>query len=146
MSLVFVSRATGALIYVLSNDHCPPHVHARHRGENWIARVGFSYVNGAAELISITPLKNAPLHRVLSRLLDDIHARLAECRQSWWMIQETTCLVNQWAAIAATGKIELLSERSPDAKQIADAIYEPSTKRLQVTFVDGTTTEVNTWA
>ena len=39
MSRVFTSEGTGAGIYVFSDDHCPAHVHARHRSEGWIARV-----------------------------------------------------------------------------------------------------------
>ena len=65
MSRVFVSESTGAAIYVFSDDHCPAHVHARHRGEGWIARVKFSYANYAVELMSIAPAKDIPLQRVL---------------------------------------------------------------------------------
>jgi hypothetical protein len=83
MSRVFTSGATGAGIYVFSDDHCPPHVHVRHRGEGWIARVRFSYLSSALELISIAPVKNIPLQRVVSRLLSDIQERLADCRRSW---------------------------------------------------------------
>jgi hypothetical protein len=42
MSRVLVSGAPRAVIYVFADDHCPPHVHARHRGEGWIARVRIS--------------------------------------------------------------------------------------------------------
>ncbi len=83
MSRVFVSEGTGAAIYVFTDDHCPPHVHARHRGEGWVARVRFSYVTNAVALISIAPLKNVPLQRVVNRLLDDIQTRLADCRRSY---------------------------------------------------------------
>jgi hypothetical protein len=47
------------VIYVFADDHCPPHVHARHRGESWIARVRISYLSTAVELISIAPLKKS---------------------------------------------------------------------------------------
>ncbi len=60
MSRVFISEGTGAGIYVFSDDHCPAHVHARHRGEGWIARVRFSYLGSTVELISIVPIKNVP--------------------------------------------------------------------------------------
>lgn len=69
---MFVSEATRAAIYVFADDHCLPHVHARHRGEGWIARVRFSYVSTLVELISIAPLKNVALQRVVNRLLDEI--------------------------------------------------------------------------
>jgi hypothetical protein len=82
MSRVFISEGTGAGIYVFSNDHCPAHVHARHRGDGWIARVRFSYLDSAVELISIAPVKNVPLQRVVNRLLSDVRARLPDCRRS----------------------------------------------------------------
>jgi hypothetical protein len=144
MSRVFMSEGTGAVIYVFADDHCPPHVHARHRAADWIARVGFSYVTDAVELISIAPLKNIPLQRVVNRLLRDIRAQLALCRQSWWTTRRTTCLANQWIVLSAAGKTELRSRPTPTARQIADAGYIPSTERLQIAFRDGTTAEVST--
>jgi hypothetical protein len=141
---VFVSEATRAAIYVFADDHCPPHVHARHRGEGWIARVRFSYINAAVELISITPLKNVPLQRVVNRLLDDVRTRLADCRRAWWTTTRTTCLENQ-RGMTEQGKIELRSKRRPDAKQIVDAGYDPEAERLYVTFRDRTRADVSTW-
>ena len=104
----------------------------------------FSYVINAVALISIAPLKNVPLQRVVNRLLDDIQTRLADCRRSWWETKRTTCLANQWGVVPMAGKIELHSERTQEAKQIADASYDPATERLRATFRDGTTVEVIT--
>jgi hypothetical protein len=70
MSRVFISAGTGAGIYVFSDDHCPTHIHARHRGEGWIARVRFSFLDSTVELISIAPVKNIPLQRVVNRTLE----------------------------------------------------------------------------
>jgi hypothetical protein len=144
MSRVFVSAATGAVIYAFADDHCPPHVHARHRGEGWVARVRFSYVGSEVELISIVPLKNVPLQRVVNELLDDIQAQLMDCRRSWWTTRQTTCLANQWAVAPAGSEVKLCPERTREAKQIADASYDPATERLRVTSQDGTTAEVST--
>jgi hypothetical protein len=120
MSRVFVSEGSRAVIYVFADDHCPPHIHARHRGEGSIARARFSYVDEVIELVSIAPLRNVPLQRVVNRPLDDVQTRLTDCRRAWWTIRRTTCLANQWA-VAQTGKIELRTKRTPDTKQIADA-------------------------
>jgi hypothetical protein len=144
MSRVFISEGTGAAIYVFSDDHCPPHVHARHRGDGWIARVRFSYVSTEIELMSIAPSKNVPLQRVVNRLLDDIQTGLSACRKSWWMTKRTTCLANQWAIMLATETIELLSEPTTNAKQIADASYDPDGERLLIAFRDGTAGDVST--
>ena len=78
MSRVCISAGTGAGIYVFSDEHCPAHVHARHRGEGWIARVSFSFLESTVELMSIAPVKNIPLQRVVNRLLSDVQLRLPD--------------------------------------------------------------------
>ena len=142
MSRVFISEETGAGIYVFSDDHCPAHVHARHRGEGWIARVRFSYLSTALELISLAPVKNIPLQRVVNRLLSDVQERLPDCRRSWWLMRRTTCLANQWAVVGEPGRITLLSKPTQNAKQITDAQYDPGNEQLHVVFRDGSTVEV----
>jgi len=142
MSRVFKSEGTGAGIYVFSDDHCPAHVHARHRGEGWIARARFSYLSNTVELISIVPVKNVPLQRVVNRLLSDVQVRLPDCRRSWWLTRRTTCLANQWAVVGKAGRIEILSKPAPSAKQIAEAEYDPANEQVHVVFQDGTTEQV----
>jgi hypothetical protein len=142
MSRVFVSEGTGAGIYVFSDDHCPAHVHARHRREGWIARVRFSFLGREVELISIAPVKNVPLQRVVNRLLSDVQARLPDCRRSWWLTRRTTCLSNQWVIVGQAGRIDLLSKPAPSAKQIANAEYDPANEQIHVVFHDGTTEQV----
>jgi len=127
---------------VFSDDHCPAHVHARHRGEGWIARVRFSYLATTVELISIVPVKKIPLQRAVNRLLSDIQARLPNCRRSWWFARRTTCLENQWADVGKPGQIELLSKSAPNAKQILEAEYDPANEQVHVVFFDGTTEQV----
>jgi len=144
MTRVLISEGTGAAIYMFSDDHCPPHVHARHRGDGWIARVRFSFVTASVELMSIVPLANSPLQRTVNRLLADIEAGLPACRRGWWMMRQTTCLTNQWAAVPAVGQVEFSPERGADAKRIADAKYDPNEERLRVIFQDGTTADVST--
>ncbi len=72
MSRIFMSESTGAAVYLFTDDHCPPHVHARHRDDGWIARVQFSFVNNDVALMSIAPAKHVPLQRVVDKLLDDV--------------------------------------------------------------------------
>ena len=142
MSRIFISEGTGAGIYVFSDDHCPAHIHARHRGEGWIARVRFSYVSSALELTSVAPVKNIPLQRVVNRLLSDVRERLPDCRRGWWLSRRTTCLINQWAVAGEPGGIQLVSKPTQSAKQIAEAQYDPANERVHVLFRDGTTQEV----
>jgi hypothetical protein len=139
MSRVFVSEATGVSVYVFSNDHCPPHVSARHRGEEWIARVRFSYLNAAVVLWSVEPLTRAP---AINRLLGVVRGQLSGCRRAWWNAQRTVCLENQWVRLSANGLLEPLARRVPDAKQIDAAFYDVDSNRLRVKFFDGTSAEV----
>ncbi len=144
MSRVFISESTGAVIYVFSDDHCPPHVHARHRGDGWIARVRFSYLSNTVELMSIAPLKNSPLQRTVNRILTDIQMELPGCRQRWWITKQTTCLANQWAIMLTPERVELSPGPTADAKHITDATYDPDQERLQITFQNSTTANVST--
>jgi hypothetical protein len=141
MSRVFTSEGTGAAVYVFSDDHCPPHVHARHRGEGWVVRVSFSYINRAMELMSIEPTKSVPLRRAVNRLLDEIQDRLPDCRRSWWMIKRSTCLENQWARVLTSGGVALC-DPVPGSKKVAGGNYNPETRQLRLTFEDGTAEEV----
>jgi hypothetical protein len=142
MSRVFTSDSTGAVIHVFSNDHCPPHVHARHRGEGWIARVEFSYLGGAVTLLSIAPSRNAPLRRTVNRLLDDVLAGLPACRRSWWETRGTTCLNHRWLVALTPDRVELSPVPVADAKRIAETRYDPDQELLWVDFEDATTLEV----
>jgi hypothetical protein len=142
VSRVFTSESTGALINVFSDDHCPPHVHARHRGEGWIARVGFCYLSSAVELMSIAPLRNAPLRRTVNRLLADVLAELPVCRRGWWETRRTTCLSNVWVVVLTPDWVKLSPAPAANAKRIADASYDPGEARLWVTFEDRTTAYV----
>ena len=142
MSRVFISDSTGAGIYVFSDDHCPAHIHARHRGEGWIARVRFSYLGNTVVLISIIPVKNVPLQRVVNRLLSDVQVRLSDCRRGWWLTRGTACLANQWAMVSKAGKIEILSKPAPSAKQIAEVKYDSGSEEVRVNFRDGTRVQV----
>ncbi|WP_201727485.1 hypothetical protein [Acidocella sp. C78] len=137
-----MSEATGAVVYVFADDHCPPHVHARHRGDDWIARIGFLYLGDDVTLLSIAPLKNIPLQRTLNRLLGEVEARLPDCRKAWWEIRRTTCLTNQWARVLDAGAVELLPGRESGARQIAEADYDPGNEVLRLILRDGTTREV----
>jgi hypothetical protein len=142
MSRIFTSESTGAAIYLFADDHCPPHVHARHRSEGWIARVQFSFVNNDVGLLSLGPLKLAPLQRVVNGLLGDVGDRVTKCRRHCWTTRQTACLVNQWAKVSVGRKIELLAERKASAKQIANCHYDPASDTTQVSFHDGTAADV----
>src|ERR1700689_3978990 len=137
MSRVFTSQATGATVYVFSNDHCPPHVSARHRGEGWIAKVQFSFLSDAVSLRSIEPVPHAPTQRAINRLLEEVRGQLKECRRVWWSIHRTACLKNKWVLLSKGGSVVSIVNNVPEAKQIIQATYDADIERLSITFSDG---------
>jgi hypothetical protein len=142
MSRVFTSQSTGAGVHVFSDDHCPPHVHARHRGDGWTARVRFSFVGSTVGLLSIAPLRNSPLQRTVNQLLDDIEAELPACRRIWWATKQTTCLENQRVILSA-GAIEIPLNAPANAQKIVTATYDLDHDLVRVTFQDGTTLDAS---
>ena len=132
-----MSSGTGAVIYVFSEDHCPPHVHARHRGEEWVARVRFSFLEDTVRLMSIAPLRNSPSHRSVNRLLGDIQTGLPACRRLWWTNRQTTCLEDQWAIVSPMA-VSLVSRQETAAKRIDSAFYDVTSERVVIHFHDGT--------
>jgi hypothetical protein len=93
------------------------------------------------QLWSIAPTKHVPRQRVINQLLDDVQGRLVDCRRRWWATNRTSCLENQWVRLSSDGALEPLSERVPEAKQIAEALYDADTERLRVIFYDGASIE-----
>lgn len=130
MSRVFISRQTGAAVFVFAADHCPPHVHARHRGEGWVARVEFSYLSSDLGLISVTPLKATPPRAVIRRLMDDIGDQIPALSAVWWDVRGSTCLENRWLVPREDGGVEVSTRMSPDAARIDAADYDPDRRCL----------------
>ena len=95
MATLFIS-VIGARVVIATDDHCSPHVHALHRGEEWIVRLSFSDVTVEAGVLSIAPTEQAVRQRQLNQLLDEVEAYVAKCRRVWWEIKGTTCLPNKW--------------------------------------------------
>ena len=86
---------TGARVVIVSDDHCPPHVHAAHRAERWGVRIGFSFAPPNPWVMSIAPSPIAVRLRQLSRMLLEVTVAQADCRRLWWDTQKTTCLENK---------------------------------------------------
>ncbi len=137
MSGVADSARTGAVLYVFADDHGPPHVHARHRGDAWTARIRFSFVVPAVSLVSVTPLRHAPLPRVVSGLLADVRDDLTACRRAWWTIRRNTCLANAWV-LKPPPTLTVPNRRTARCVQIDAADFEPGSLLLHLTFKDRT--------
>jgi hypothetical protein len=108
-------------------------VHALHRGEGWLVRVEFSYVNTRSGVITIEPSTRAVRQRQLNQLLDDVEVHLPACRRVWWDIRGTTCLPNKWMMVQAN-TVRVLDERQPDARRVKAALYDNNADTTRIVF------------
>ncbi|MDR0777418.1 MAG: hypothetical protein LBE81_12395, partial [Azonexus sp.] len=83
-------------------DHCPPHVTAVCRADDWTARFEFSMVTRDVSLWDIKPRQNAPTFATIKRLAGQVDKNLSVCRDAWWRLQQTVCLDN--APVRRLGK------------------------------------------
>ncbi len=60
------------------------------------------------------------------------------------MTKRITCTANQWVIVRTPDTIEFVQGPVTNARQIADASYDPNRQRLRVTFRDSTTMDVST--
>ncbi len=132
MATLFVSRI-GARVVIASDDHCPPHVHAFHRGEGWVVRLWFSYASADAGVLSIAPTNHAVRQRQLNELRDEVAEHLAACRRVWWDTNGTTCLPNKWVH-AVSGETVVLDGWHAGARQVETAIYDGKADVTRIVF------------
>ena len=50
---------TGARVVIVSADHCPPHVHAVHKGEGWVVKLWSSFGSADVRTLEIAPTEGA---------------------------------------------------------------------------------------
>jgi len=89
-------------------DHCPPHVTAVCRADDWTARFEFSMVTDTVTLWDVKPMRNAPGLALLNKLARQIHRNRLACRQAWWRMQQTVCLDNAPVKRRGTRDVELM--------------------------------------
>jgi hypothetical protein len=129
---------TGARVVIASDDHCPPHAHARHRAEGWVVRLRFSFSAGNVGIMSVAPTENSVRQRQLNQMLNEMSVNLRQLRTVWWNGKMTTCLENQWLVRLATGRFSVRNERLSGARQVRCAGFEVMTGTTVVTCMDGT--------
>jgi len=72
-------------VFIGAEDHPPPHVHAVHAGEGWIARFRFSFLSDVTGLYRFRRRGRRPMTATLDRVAEDIVTKLPACREGWWI-------------------------------------------------------------
>lgn len=71
-------------VFIAAEDHPPPHVHAVHSGEGWVARFRFSFLTDVTGLYRFRHRRRRPTHATLDHVAEAVMANLPACRENWW--------------------------------------------------------------
>lgn len=96
-----------AVVIMLRDEHCPPHVHVD--GDDWAARFRFSFWHAGVELWDVVPYGQRPPLAVLEGVRKALQqpAHLRKARSVWWSKLHTVCVDHQlwdWQASAVVDK------------------------------------------
>jgi hypothetical protein len=71
-------------VFIAAEDHPPPHVHAVHSCDCWVARFRFSFLSDVTGLYRFRRRGRKPTAATLNRVAEAIMAQLPACRANWW--------------------------------------------------------------
>jgi hypothetical protein len=138
--------AVGAVkVFVGAEDHLPPHVHAYHTGEQWLARFRFSFLSDITGLYRFRRRGRRPMEAVLNHIADEIIANLPGCREEWWNThgdRHGIGLVNRRVETRpVTGGDKVLAKvavvPARTAIGITAAAYNPGSAKVTLNLADG---------
>ena len=132
-------------VFVAAEDHPPPHVHAVHSGEGWVARFRFSFLSDVTGLYRFRRRGRRPTLATLERVADAIMANLPACRQTWWATHGSRHgigLVNRRVEprgrTGGDGVVARVALKPGTAAiGIVSATYDPAGSRVTLTLGDG---------
>lgn len=132
-------------VFIAAEDHPPPHVHARHTAQGWIARFRFSFLSDVAALYRFKRRGRNPTLRALDDLEEAIVRALPACRAEWWAThggRHGIGLVNRRIVTRPEANADGLLAKVPlepdrGAVTIAAATYDPDTGRVTLALSDG---------
>ncbi|USX22874.1 hypothetical protein NHH82_12230 [Oxalobacteraceae bacterium OTU3REALA1] len=115
------SQGANIRITFRTPDHCPPHVHAFNRAQQWEFRVFFSYVSTeiAFEIKFGTP-KKPHIEDVMNHVLNN----LPKFRKNWWHVFGKVCLKNTYIKINKSGIASAAMPNDLGAIKLLTAKYD----------------------
>jgi len=131
-------------VFIGAEDHPPPHVHAVHSGEGWVARFRFSFLSDVTGLYRFRRQGRRPTGATLERVAEAIMENLPACRENWWITHGTrheVGLVNRRVEMRLVeggdgflAKVAL--KPSKIAVGIVSASYDPKRGKVALTLND----------
>lgn len=108
-------------------DHCPPHVHAFNKSQQWEFRVFFSYTSRKIDFeIKFGSPKKSHIEHAMNHVLNN----LAKFRKIWWDVFGKVCLKNKYIKIGKQGMAEAASKNDTGAIKILTAKYDAASASI----------------
>jgi hypothetical protein len=114
------------------DEHCEPHVHVFHTGQDWELRVFFSYVSRQitdVELLHGRVPRQAIVQAVMNKVIDN----LDRVREVFWDAVQTVCLDNKYIAVV-NGVAQTARREAADALRVETARYLADVKSIECTL------------
>ena len=132
-------------VFIGAEDHPPPHVHAVHAGEGWVARFRFSFLSDVTGLYRFRRRGRRPTTATLDRVAEAIVTNLPACRAGWWTThgsRHEVGLVNRRieTRLIADGDGFLAKVALKPGKTTAIVVaagYDPGSGKVALTLDDG---------
>jgi hypothetical protein len=132
-------------VFIGAEDHPPPHVHAVHAGEGWVARFRFSFLSDVTGLYRFRRRERKPTTVTLDRVAEAIVTNFPACREGWWVThgnRHEVGLVNRRIetrpAVGGDGFLAKVALKPGKATaSIVAASYDASSGRVTLTLDDG---------
>lgn len=137
MPHVLSVTGTGVEVFVLTRDHCPPHLHCENAADGWEAKLEFSYLNNDVRLAQLYVSGKRPRVSTLNTVLAAVIGSIKRCRDEWWSIYGDTCLKNQRLASTPAGLAVAPKRHKKSTVQVTAASYSPSTGKTTIHLGDG---------
>ena len=135
----------GVKVFIGAEDHPPPHVHAYHPGEGWLARYRFSFLSDVAGLYRFKRSGRRPTNATLDAIAADIEANIRLCRAEWWNTHGGRAgigLVNRQAETRPTSSgdgilVRVALKPEQPSFGIVSAAYNVTTGKVALVLSDG---------
>ena len=99
-------RVGAVQVFIAAEDHPPPHVHAVHKAEGWVARFRFSFLSDVTGLYRFRRRGRRPTLAMLDSVAGAIMGNLPACRESWWHTHGSRHEINLVGRRVETRRIE----------------------------------------
>jgi hypothetical protein len=134
-------------VFIGAEDHPPPHVHAVHSGDGWVARFRFSFLSDVTGLYRFRRRGRRPTGATLDRVAEAIMANLPVCRENWWathgsrhgigLVNRRVETRNIKGGDGCLAKVALKPSKA--AVGIVSADYDPGSGEVALILDDGRT-------